>query len=60
MIIILIVVKHNHKNTNVIFESMDKIDFTPYINNVDLFTGGVPCQSYFLQILLLCLYYLLK
>ena len=35
-----------HKNINVICESMDKIDFTPYINNVDLFTGGVPCQSF--------------
>jgi DNA (cytosine-5)-methyltransferase 1 len=38
--------KHNHKNTNVICESMDKIDFSTYINKVDLLTGGVPCQSF--------------
>jgi DNA (cytosine-5)-methyltransferase 1 len=25
---------------------MDKIDYTPYINKVDLLTGGVPCQSF--------------
>jgi DNA (cytosine-5)-methyltransferase 1 len=25
---------------------MDKIDYTEYINKVDLLTGGVPCQSF--------------
>jgi DNA (cytosine-5)-methyltransferase 1 len=25
---------------------MDKIDYSPYVNKVDLLTGGVPCQSY--------------
>jgi len=25
---------------------MDKIDYAEYINNVDLLTGGVPCQSF--------------
>lgn len=38
--------KHNHQNVNVICESMDKIDFTEYINKVDLLVGGVPCQSF--------------
>lgn len=38
--------KHNHKDANVILSSMDKIDYTPYINKVDLLAGGVPCQSF--------------
>ena len=38
--------KHNHPTINVICESMDKIDFSPYINKVDLLTGGVPCQAF--------------
>ena len=38
--------KKNHINTNVVCCSMEKIDLTPYINNVDLLTGGIPCQSY--------------
>jgi DNA (cytosine-5)-methyltransferase 1 len=25
---------------------MDKIDYSPFINKVDLLTGGVPCQSF--------------
>ena len=25
---------------------MDKIDYSSYIGNVDLLTGGVPCQSF--------------
>lgn len=25
---------------------MDKIDYSQYINKVDLLTGGVPCQSF--------------
>jgi DNA (cytosine-5)-methyltransferase 1 len=37
----------NHPNVKVILGSMDKIDWTKYINvNVDLLTGGVPCQSF--------------
>jgi DNA (cytosine-5)-methyltransferase 1 len=35
--------KHNHPTTNVVCNSMDKIDFSPYIGKVDLLTGGVPC-----------------
>lgn len=38
--------KQNHPNTNIIHGSMDKIDFSGYINKVDLLTGGVPCQSF--------------
>lgn len=38
--------KHNHPDANVVCGSMDKIDYTPYIGNVDLLTGGVPCQSF--------------
>ena len=38
--------KRNHINTNVILSPMEKIDLTPYINKVDLLTGGIPCQSY--------------
>lgn len=41
--------KKNHPNSNVIFGSMTDsniMDYTPYIGKVDLFTGGVPCQSF--------------
>ena len=38
--------KHNHPGVNVICGSMDKIDYSQYINNIDLLTGGVPCQSF--------------
>ena len=38
--------KINHPGTNVICSSMENIDLTPYIGKVDLFTGGVPCQSF--------------
>ncbi len=38
--------KHNHPDVNVVCASMDKIDYSPFIGNVDLLTGGVPCQSF--------------
>jgi len=38
--------KKNHVNMNVVCSPMEKLDLTPYINNVDLLTGGIPCQSY--------------
>ncbi len=38
--------KKNHPGINIILSSMDKIDYTPYINKVDLLAGGVPCQSF--------------
>lgn len=39
--------KKNHPNINIINASMYEIDFTDYINsNVDLLTGGMPCQSF--------------
>jgi DNA (cytosine-5)-methyltransferase 1 len=38
--------KHNHPEANVVCESMDKIDYSQFINKVDLLTGGVPCQSF--------------
>lgn len=38
--------KHNHPDANVVCGSMDKIDYSQYVNKVDLLTGGVPCQSF--------------
>ena len=38
--------KHNHPDANVKCSSMDKIDYSQYVNKVDLLTGGVPCQSF--------------
>jgi DNA (cytosine-5)-methyltransferase 1 len=38
--------KHNHPDANVICGSMDKIDYSQYANQIDLLTGGVPCQSF--------------
>lgn len=38
--------KQNHPGVNVVCESMDKIDYSQYVNKVDLLTGGVPCQSF--------------
>jgi DNA (cytosine-5)-methyltransferase 1 len=38
--------KKNHPDVNVVCKSMDKIDYTQFINKVDLLTGGVPCQSF--------------
>jgi DNA (cytosine-5)-methyltransferase 1 len=38
--------KHNHPEANVVCGSMDKIDYSLYIDKVDLLTGGVPCQSF--------------
>ena len=38
--------KKNHIDANVVLGSMEGIDYTKYINNVDLLTGGVPCQSF--------------
>lgn len=38
--------KQAHPNANVILGSMSVIDYSPYVDNVDLLTGGVPCQSF--------------
>lgn len=38
--------KHNHPEATVIHGSMDEIDYSQYINKVDLLTGGMPCQSF--------------
>jgi DNA (cytosine-5)-methyltransferase 1 len=38
--------KHNHQDANVVCASMDKIDYSQFIDRVDLLTGGVPCQSF--------------
>jgi len=38
--------KHNHPDANILCSSMDKIDYSQYVNKVDLLTGGVPCQSF--------------
>lgn len=38
--------KHNHPDANVICGSMDKIDYSEFVDRVDLLTGGVPCQSF--------------
>ena len=37
--------KANHPDINIIQEDMTKIDFSKY-KNIDLLTGGVPCQSF--------------
>jgi DNA (cytosine-5)-methyltransferase 1 len=37
--------QENHPGAHIVHGSMDKIDYTEY-KNVDLLTGGVPCQSY--------------
>lgn len=36
----------NHPGSNVVCGSMDAIDYSQYVNKVDLLTGGVPCQSF--------------
>ena len=36
----------NHPEANVVCGSMADIDFSPYVDKVDLLTGGVPCQSF--------------
>ncbi len=38
--------KINHPGTNVILNSMDKINYTEYIDKIDLLVGGMPCQSF--------------
>lgn len=38
--------KHNHPEANVICGSMDKIDYSEFVDRVDLLTGCVPCQSF--------------
>lgn len=38
--------KRNHPDANIIYSSMDKIDYSNYIGKIDLLTGGVPCQSF--------------
>jgi len=38
--------KHNHPHANIVCGSMDKINYSQYVNKVDLLTGGVPCQSF--------------
>ena len=38
--------KKTHLGVNVVCSSMEDLDLTTYIGNVDLFTGGVPCQSF--------------
>lgn len=38
--------KKNRPNWNVIHEDISKIDFKPYKGEVDIITGGFPCQSF--------------
>lgn len=38
--------KKNHPDTTIIHGSMEAIDFSKYHNQIDLLTGGVPCQSF--------------
>lgn len=38
--------KENHPNVNIIQDDFTKIDYTNYINKVDLLMGGVNCQSW--------------
>ena len=36
----------NHEGTNIVLGSFTDIDFTNYIDKIDLLAGGVPCQSF--------------
>ena len=38
--------KKSHPDANVVLGSMDEIDYSQYVDKVDLLTGGVPCQSF--------------
>jgi DNA (cytosine-5)-methyltransferase 1 len=38
--------RKNHKGINIVCGSMTELDLTPFVGKVDLFTGGVPCQSF--------------
>lgn len=39
--------KRNHNSDiKIVLNSFEKIDYTDYINNIDLLCGGVPCQSF--------------
>jgi DNA (cytosine-5)-methyltransferase 1 len=38
--------KLNRPYWNVIHKSIDEVDFTPYYKQVDLVTGGYPCQAF--------------
>lgn len=38
--------KENHKDVEIIHNDMTKIDYTPYINSIDLLCAGCPCQSF--------------
>ena len=38
--------KLNHPNTNIVLGPFEKIDYSQYIDNVDLLTGGTPCPSF--------------
>ncbi len=38
--------KENRPNWNVQHEDIAKIDFTPFAGNVDLVSGGFPCQAF--------------
>lgn len=38
--------KKNHAGVNVVLGSMSDIDYSKYINNVDVLVAGTPCQSF--------------
>lgn len=38
--------KNHTDGVKIVCGSMTEIDYTPYINKIDLLTGGVPCQSF--------------
>ena len=38
--------KENHKDVEIIHNDITKIDYTPYINSIDLLCAGCPCQSF--------------
>ncbi len=38
--------KKNKPNWNVINEDICKVDFSPYKNNIEVVTGGFPCQAF--------------
>jgi DNA (cytosine-5)-methyltransferase 1 len=38
--------RRNHPKTNIVCCPMDQLDLSPFLGKVDLFMGGVPCQSF--------------
>jgi DNA (cytosine-5)-methyltransferase 1 len=38
--------RHNRPDWNVVEQSIDDVDFTPYAGKIDVLSGGFPCQAF--------------